>query len=73
MARTKTKDARTIQLNSGGQVTVILEGNVFDLSGADRNFVNSLTEMIQSYETAEQSSIPIADREVSSPDGEDVL
>lgn len=54
MARNKTKsDTRTVQLQSGGQVTVTLEGNVFDLGGADRDFVSSLIEMVQAYEVPE--------------------
>lgn len=75
MARNKTKsDTRTVQLHSGGQVTVMLEGNVFDLSGADRDFVNRLTEMVQSYETAQQPVSPIADLEESPVEtGDDLL
>jgi hypothetical protein len=69
MARNKTKsDSRTVRLHSGGRVTVTLEGNVFDLSGADRDFVNRLTEMVQSYETPEQLLIQDAGQEASPAD-----
>lgn len=74
MARNKIKsDTRTVQLHSGGQVTVTLEGNVFELNGPDRDFVNRLIEMVQSYEEPEPPVPPVADQETGLIETEDAL
>jgi hypothetical protein len=51
MARNKKKapDVRTVDLRSGGTVTVELNASAFDLVGRDREFVTQLVDLVQSY------------------------
>ena len=48
----KKTDARSVELQSGGTVTVSFDFSVFDLTGRDREFVNYLVDMLRDYEKA---------------------
>ncbi len=53
MAR-KRSDTRSIELQSGGTVTVGFDFSIFDLTGRDREFVTYLIDMIRDYEAAKK-------------------
>lgn len=48
----KHQNARMVELESGGTITVSFDFSVFDLSGRDREFVNYLVDMMRDYEKA---------------------
>ena len=48
----KHQDARSVELQSGGTITVTFDFSVFDLTGRDREFVNNLVDMMRDYEKA---------------------
>ncbi len=48
----KRSDTRSIELQSGGTVTVGFDFSIFDLTGRDREFVTYLIDMIRDYEAA---------------------
>lgn len=52
--RTSTGTTKTIQLKSGGQLTLSLSVNLFDLEGDERKFVFNLIDQIQGYERGSQ-------------------
>jgi hypothetical protein len=54
--RTPTGTTKTIQLRSGGELTLSLSVNLFDLEGDERNFVFSLIDQIQDYERGPKPS-----------------
>lgn len=47
---TSQGSSRTVELNGGGKLTLILSVNVFDLVGSDRNFVFGIIDQLQTYE-----------------------
>lgn len=51
-SQTLNQSLRTLQLNSGGSLTLSLDVNLFDLNKPDRDFVMELVERVQEYETA---------------------
>lgn len=53
--RTPTGTTKTIQLKSGGELTLSLTVNLFDLIGDERKFVFDLIDQIQGYERGSQA------------------
>jgi hypothetical protein len=48
--------SRTIDLKSGGKLTLMLTVNVFDLNGQDREFVFGIIDKLQGYEGQKEKS-----------------
>ncbi len=48
----KRHDTRSIELQSGGTVSVSFDFSIFDLTGRDREFVTYLIDMVRDYEAA---------------------
>lgn len=48
--------SKTVTLKSGGQLTLILSVNVFDLSSNDREFVFGMIDKLQNYEKGTESA-----------------
>jgi hypothetical protein len=47
-----TGDTYTVSLASGGQVSVVVNVNLFDLTTDDRNFVIDLVDKLKGYAVA---------------------
>jgi hypothetical protein len=48
---TSSGNSRTVELKSGGKLTLILSVNMFDLIGEDRDFVFGIIDQCQKYES----------------------
>ena len=63
VALAKPVSQRTVELNSGGKLTVTLSADAFSLSSDDRAFVNRLLDLLEEYERERRSGAPEGSRD----------
>lgn len=59
--KSSTGNVRTIELTSGGQVTLSISVDLFDLSDSDQKFVLDLVQKLRDYQPAQQQPAEAAD------------